>query len=136
MTRLAGFPDIVIQRPHGSAVRFSEPPDYAAAKAGDAEAAVRFVDAMADPARTAELRALLGDRLPVVVAAHAKEATGRNAIPERYAYVLARTLGLPLDSEIVQANRPRRTGQSGEYRLSVHCDIDGLIRSRLPARGR
>jgi adenine/guanine phosphoribosyltransferase-like PRPP-binding protein len=123
----ADFPNVVIHRPYGSAVRYVQHPDYAAAKAGDPEAAVRFVDAMVDPATMAELRAILGDRKPTVVAVHAEEAAGRNAIPERYAYVLARDFKLPLDEDIVQANRTGRTGQSGEYRLAVHAEFDGPL---------
>jgi hypothetical protein len=123
------FPDIVIQQPYGSPIRFDQRPDYAAAKAGDPEAAVRFVDDMIDPAKLNALRVTIGARKPTVVAVHAEEAAGRNAIPERYAALLSRDLGLPLDEDIVQANEPRRTGQNGEYRLSVHSEFDGPVRA-------
>ena len=122
-----GFPDVVIQLPAGSPVRFSEHPDYAAAKAGDPEAAARFVNVMVTPAKLDELRTLIGDRQPVAVAAHAEEAAGRNAIPQLYADYLGATLGLPVDNAIVQANRPQRTGKDGEYRLSVHSEFDGPV---------
>ena len=32
-----------------------------------------------------------------------------------------------MDARIIQANRPQRTGQSGEYRLSVHSEFDGPV---------
>jgi adenine/guanine phosphoribosyltransferase-like PRPP-binding protein len=121
------FPDVVIQRPYGSPVRYVDHPDYAAAKAGDPEAADRFVDDMIDPAKVDALRHAIGDSKPTVVAAHAEEAAGRNAIPQTYAKVLARDFGLPVDEDIVQANGPQRTGQGGEYRLSVHSEFDGPV---------
>jgi hypothetical protein len=121
------FPDVVIQRPYGSPVRYIGHPDYAAAKAGDPEAADRFVDDMVDPAKVSELRAAIGDSKPTVVAVHAEEAAGRNAIPETYAKKLSGDLGLPLDDGIVQANKPQRTGQSAEYRISVHSEFDGPV---------
>ena len=123
------FPDVVIHQPHASPIRASQHPDFAAAKAGDPEAAARFVDDLIEPAKLEQLRTLIGHRQPTVVAVHAEEASGRNAIPERYAYVLARDLGLNLDEDIVQANRPQRTGQRGEYRLSVRAEFDGPVQS-------
>ena len=101
---------MVIQVPHGSPLRWSQHPDYAPAKAGDPAAAVRFVDAVVSQAGLERLRLLIGGRRPIIAAAHAEEAGGRNALPERYAFLLSRRFGLPLDVEIVQANRPRRTG--------------------------
>jgi hypothetical protein len=125
----AGFPDIVIQQPYGSPVRFDQHPDYAAAKAGDPEAAVRFVDAMVDPGKVESLREKIGHGKPIVVAVHAEEAAGRNAIPQTYAEKLSSELGLPLDDGIIQVNEPRRTGQRGEYRLSTHSEFDGPVQS-------
>ncbi len=122
-----GFPDVVIQQPWGSPIRSTQHPDYAAAKAGEREAAVRFVAAMLDPRKFDVLRALIRDRTPIVVAVHAEEATGRNAIPETYAVWLAGELGLVLDEDIVQANRPQRSGKDGEYRLAVRSVFDGPI---------
>ncbi len=63
----------------------------------------------------------------VVIAAHAEEAAGRNAIPQAYAEYLGHALGLDVDNTLVQANRPQRTGQGGEYRLSVHSEFDGPV---------
>ena len=117
----------MIQVPHGSPRRWSQHSDYAAAKAGDPEAAVRFVDDLVSAEKLDELRAIIGQRRPIVVAVHAEEATGRNAIPQTYAHLLAEELGLPLDRNIIQANRPRRTGQRGDYRLAVRTEFDGPV---------
>ena len=59
------------------------------------------------------------------MAPHAEETTGRNAIPETYANHLGDILGLPVDLQIVQANRPQRTGRDGAYRLAARADFDG-----------
>jgi hypothetical protein len=121
------FPDVVVQQPHGSPAHYLDHPDYAAAKAGDPEAAVRFVGDTIDPAKIDALRAAIGDSKPTVVAVHGEEAAGLNAIPERFAKVLSDALGLPVDTDIVQANRPGRTGQNAEYRMSVHSKFDGPV---------
>jgi simple sugar transport system permease protein len=122
-----GFPDVVIQQPAGSPVRFSAHPDYAAARAGDKAAAERFVDAMVTVDKIEQIRRMIGDTQPIVVAPHAEEVTGRNAIPETYAHYLSDELGLSVDREIVQANRPRRTGQDGAYRRAARCAFDGDV---------
>jgi hypothetical protein len=92
-------------------------PDYAAAKAGDALAAVRFVLAMIDGHRIALVSGLFRSATPVIVAVHAEEASGRNTIPRVYGQYLARTLRLPFDDDIVQSNRPQRTGKTNLYRI-------------------
>lgn len=73
------------------------------------------------------MRTLIGDSQPIVVALHAEEATGRNAIPVAYATDHADALGLPVDDEITQSNRPQRTGRDGAYRLATHSECDGAV---------
>jgi hypothetical protein len=125
----AEFPDVVIQQPFNPLVRPAQHPDYAAAKAGDKDAAERFVASMVVSARLGEIKRLIGDRKPVLVAPHAEEAAGRNAIPETYANYLGDKLGLIVDEGIVQANRPQRTGRDGAYRLASRAEFDGPVES-------
>jgi hypothetical protein len=77
----ADFPDVVIQRPFNPLAQPTQHPDYAAAKAGDKDAADRFVISIIAPEGLDRIRRLVGDRRPILVAPHAEETTGRNAIP-------------------------------------------------------
>ena len=62
-------------------------PDYRRAKAGDAAAAVRLVTEFAEPLGRDAARCFAG---PVIyVAAHAREASGDNAIPQILAEAIA-----------------------------------------------
>lgn len=73
---------------------------------------------------------MIGDLRPTVVAPHAEETAGRNAIPETYANYLGDRIGLPVDEDIVQANRPHRTGTDGAYRLATRSEFDGYVERR------
>ena len=75
----------------------------------------------------AELRSLIGGRTPTIVAVHAEEAAGRNAIPQTYAKALSEELGLAYDRDIVQANSPQRTGKSALYRLQNRPTFEGPV---------
>ena len=123
----ADFPEVVIQQPWGTGVRPIDHPGYRAAKAGDPDAAARFVSDTVTADALERLRSLTGCRRPIIVAVHAEEASGRNAIPERYGYLLSHDLGLPLDEGIVQANRPQRTGKSNLYRILNRVEFDGPV---------
>jgi hypothetical protein len=121
------FPQVVVQRPPNSPMRITEHPDYTAAKAGDTRAAMRVVDDAIDERAMAKLQKLIGDRRPTVVPVHAEEASGRNALPRVYAHELAGTLGLPVDNEIMQANRAFRTGEGAAYRMQNGAEFDGNV---------
>lgn len=121
------FPEVVIQQPWDSPARPKAHTDYAAAKAGDTDAAFRFVQDMLRADKLDDVRAMIGNSEPVIVAVHAEEATGRNKIPLVYAAVLGDALGLPVDEEIVQANRPQRRGRSNLYRLLHPVEFDGAV---------
>lgn len=55
------------------------------------------------------------------------EATGRNKIPRAVAEALAAKLGLETAVDIVQANRPRRTGLDALSRLFAVPEFDGSV---------
>ncbi len=122
-----GFPDVVVQQPWGLARPVGHP-DYVAAKAGDTDAAFRFVQDVVTLEKVGEVRAMVGDRQPVIVPVHAEEASGRNKLPLAYAEELGEQLGLPVDDQIVQANRPQRTGKSNLYRMQNAVAFDGDVR--------
>ncbi|WP_326999495.1 PLxRFG domain-containing protein [Comamonas testosteroni] len=118
------IPDAIIGSTLGSA---SSHPDYAAAKGGDIEAAVRLAKDLVTPELVAKVKAAIGDSKPLVVPVAAEEAAGRNKIPRASAEVLALRLGLDTAFDIVQANRARRTGMDGLDRLFAPVDFEGAV---------
>ncbi|MPT10941.1 PLxRFG domain-containing protein [Comamonas sp.] len=123
-TSATSMPDAIIGSTLGSA---SSHPDYAAAKGGDIEAAVRLAKDLVTPELLAKVKALIGDSKPLVVPVAAEEAAGRNKIPRASAEVLALRLGLDTAFDIVQANRARRTGMDGLDRLFAPVDFEGAV---------
>ena len=125
--RLHGFPveaDVPIWRyPDDAALKAH--PDYIAAKAGDAAAAVRLVSDLALP--------FLHDhrhRLPssaCYVAPHAREATGDNAIPQVLALACSMVAGGEADDDIVQISRVFHTGADPMERIATRPDFEGLV---------
>lgn len=127
-----GFPDVVI---HTTVAARDAHPDYPAAKAGNAEAAIRLVaDLLCEPAVEA-LRLLIGGRRPLLLGVHAIEHHGFNAIPELMAQWLRRWLGLAVSHDIMQANRVGHTRARAAHRMvtparfagDVHDGIDYVI---------
>lgn len=126
-TSATSMPDAIIGSTLGSA---SSHPDYAAAKAGDIEAAFRLAQDIVTPELVAKVRAAIGDSKPVVVPVAAEEATGRNRIPVAAAGVLAQRLGLSTSGAIVQANRAHRTGMDGLDRIFAPVDFAGAVEAK------
>lgn len=120
----AMIPDAMIGSTLGGA---SSHPDYAAAKGGDIEAAVRLAQQLVSPELVAKVRAAIGDAKPRVVPVAGEEAAGRNKIPRAAAEVLAMRLGLETASGIVQANRAHRTGLDGLDRIFAPVDFSGTV---------
>lgn len=118
------FPDVLI---HASESAVKQHPRYQAAKSGDAEAAVRLVEETINAAQVDALRAFLGGRRPTLVSVHALEDEGVNAIPEVFAEALAKSLGLPHASGIVQANIVGHTGADGYARLARQPAFEGQV---------
>lgn len=121
---MAGMPEAIIHAPL-SAER--ESPDYRAAKSGDPDAAMRYVESLVTVKGLRQIREALGGRRPIVVPVRAEESAGRNKVPSAYASVLAEALELDMDGGIVQANRPRRTELDGLERLFTQPEFDGPV---------
>ncbi|GEQ77941.1 hypothetical protein CTTA_4946 [Comamonas testosteroni] len=126
-TSATSMPDAIIGSTLGSA---SSHPDYAAAKAGDIEAAFRLAQDIVTSELVAKVRAAIGGSKPVVVPVAAEEATGRNRIPVAAAGVLAQRLGLSTSGAIVQANRAHRTGMDGLDRIFAPVDFAGAVEAK------
>jgi hypothetical protein len=84
------FPDVLI---HASESAVKQHLAYKAAKAGDGDAASDLVFDTFNQVKMLELKALVGDRAPTLVSAHAFEREGVNAIPEVFADQLGKVLG-------------------------------------------
>lgn len=121
------FPNVVVQRGPGSAVRIKDHPHYAGAKAGDIDSAMRVVNDVIDERAMAKLQKVIGDRKPEVVPVHAVESGGVNALPRAYAHEVADRFHLPVNNEIVQSNRAFRTGQGAAYRMRNRAEFAGNV---------
>lgn len=121
------FPDVDIVHTTGT---ISSHHAYAAAKKGSLESALMLVDDFLD----VEYLQLLNHRFQqsqpdYIVAVHAEERSGRNKIPIAFGLFLEANLNVPLDTEIVQADRAFRTGADGYARLVKKVRFDGAVYS-------
>lgn len=110
---------------HTTLSKLKKHPDYRAAKAGDIQAAIRVVGSVINPAKIQALKKKHPDA--IVVAPHAQEATGRNAIPEVLADAFG-DAGFEVDTSIVQANRAERTDKDSVLRLVLRPEFEGEVR--------
>lgn len=88
---------------------------YTAAKKGNHRAAARLVEAFVDLDAIDKLGAAYPNA--IVVAPHAIEATGMNALPRMYANVIAERTGLDNELDMIQTNVVGHTGASRRTRL-------------------
>lgn len=119
------FPNVLIAQSHAS---ITGHPDYAAAKQGDAAAALSVVQSVVTP----EFARVLIDQLKpencdYLVAVHAEEAAGRNKLPEAFAAVVEAITKVPEEARIVQAVKAHRTGADGFDRLIKRVVFDGHV---------
>ena len=125
------FPDAVLLASEREKLSY---PDFAAAKSGDAVAAVKLVNALADEAGLATIRRLLDSKQggqPVLVSAHAYERDGYNAIPVALARLMSERLGTQFDANVVQTNIVGHTGADGYGRLARQATFGGNM---MPGR--
>ena len=122
------FPDAVLLATESRTKRH---PEYAAAKSGDAAAALRLVDALVEEPGVATVRRMIdaasGVGVPVLVSAHAYEGEGVNAIPMALARLLARRLRVDCEEEVVQINVVSHTGADGYGRLARQAALTGEV---------
>ncbi|MBY0243619.1 MAG: hypothetical protein K2X55_30375 [Burkholderiaceae bacterium] len=104
-------------------------PDYAAAKAGDAQAALRAVQDTLPPAFIDQVRAQFGGRDVIVQPVLSIEQTGRNKLPLAGAHVLAHGAGLRVSEHVVQSTRPQRTTLGGLERIFSRPQFVGEVQA-------
>jgi hypothetical protein len=110
VTRLpwpADFPDVII---HTDVRTRDAHHSYAAAKGGDADAALELaIDLLSDDALS-NLREAIGEHGAVLLPVTAEETQGFNAIPDAMAQVIGRDLGLrAVSGQVVQTNKVGHT---------------------------
>lgn len=118
------FPKTVIDRGLGDATSHYM---YEAAKAGDVESAYILAKDLVSDEAIAELERIIDGRETIIVPVHAEEAVGRNMIPLATSAVIAKKLGLEVDTNIVQAIKVSRTDGDGWHRLANPPAFDGTI---------
>jgi hypothetical protein len=106
--------------------------DYAEAKAGDGEAAVRLVDDTINPLVVEALRQRHGHERPTLLPVVAEESDGANAIPLALAQRLSLVLGWEVEAGVIQSNVAARTRKDGYYRLAIQPVFDGTADVRQP----
>lgn len=99
---------------------------YEAAKSGSATAAMKIAKQLVTPDLLNALRPLADDQ-PIAVGVVSIEATGRNALPQAGAAVIARSLGIEMDLGIVQSSKPKRTGMDGLDRIFARPEFSGDV---------
>ncbi|MFG1417186.1 anti-CBASS Acb1 family protein [Xanthobacter sp. V0B-10] len=102
-------------------------PAYAAAKAGDQDAALDVVSDLVKPEMIEQARQRFG-RDVVYAPVHAEEATGKNRLPTALAALYASETGAHADGSIVQANRAFHTGAKAMDRMIARPLFEGEVK--------
>jgi hypothetical protein len=123
-TSLYDFPDIVL---HADELAVKRHPQFAAAKAGDADAAELLVESCANRNRLPELTAFVRGEDVRLLPVHALESEGVNEIPAALAELLSDWLGLRITDSVVQSNTVGHTGASGFQRLANQAFFAGQV---------
>lgn len=118
------FPKVVRNGDLGS---LAKEPSYLLAKQGDIDAALTLVSSLITNDTISQLTTLLGESKPRIVPVLALEETGANKIPVAMAAVLAVSLGLELETDIVQTEKVYRTGAGADHRLAFNPSFEGNV---------
>ena len=103
---------------------------YAAAKAGDPEAAWRLVNDMLIGEAIAQINTYANRQRLVILPVSAIESAGFNAIPNVFGEILSARCACQFsDTEIVQSNRVHHTRANGWHRLVTPATFEGTIRA-------
>jgi len=118
------FPAVFI---HASESFVKTHPAYSAAKAGDGLAAMELASAAISPKILEQPWKRFNEHAPILVSAHAEEASGVNAIPDAMTWVISAFLKWPREPRIIQTNKVSHTGASGYERLQRQALFGGSI---------
>jgi hypothetical protein len=122
------FPPVVL---HTSVKIRDAHPAYAAAKSGDAEAALELAEFLIQPTAIEKLARIFAQcSNPVLLPIHAEEQDGFNAIPLGISQILSAVSGVPIDDEILQVNKVAHTHADGFTRLARQPEFDGHVNEK------
>jgi hypothetical protein len=124
-TEWRDFPDVVI---HAEESLVKKHPLYMPAKGGDVKAAEGLVLEASTIGALDKISALVGAKRPHLLAVHALETEGANAIPRTFARILSKMLDLPMAKGIIQINRVVHTGADGYRRLALPALFGGDVK--------
>lgn len=125
---LESFPDVVI---HADEREVRSHPAYKAAKTGDSDAAYTLVYAYLNASFIQRIQKFISGKNTTLVAVHAVEREGLNAIPEAMADVLSNQHNCSVDTEIVQTNIVSHTKADGFSRLARQPVFNGNVDSEM-----
>lgn len=121
------FPDVIV---HTDLRSRDSHPEYVAAKAGDADAAISLAAELLDIPAIERLRQTIGLQPALLLPVIADETTGFNAIPDAMAQVLSSRLGYEVVAgEIVQINKVGHTRAPAFQRLVTPAHFDGAVQA-------
>jgi len=105
--------------------------DYAAAKAGDTDAAFRFVRSVYSSPDHLKRIKKLGKDYPdaIIVGVLAQETAGKNKIPLAFIRRISELTGIEYDRSIFQINKVGRTGSGAAYRLANRPKFSGAVQA-------
>jgi hypothetical protein len=124
-TAWGAFPEVLICANEPVATRH---PLYAEAKIGDPRAASGLVADIVSDEVKALLASMMGRHRPRLLAVHAVETAGMNAIPRVFGRLLSEQFDLVLESGVVQMNRVTHTKADGYHRLAFPAVFDGSVK--------
>jgi hypothetical protein len=116
--------DAIICAPIGAAKAH---PDYKAAKAGNAEAAIRVAKSVVTPELVEQVRSLADVTSAVLLPVISVEAEGNNKIPQAVAELVGQATGIYVTEDVVQADSPKRTAMEGLDRIFNSPTFDGYV---------
>ena len=102
---------------------------YKKAKNGDFEQSAILIDKFLREDTIQDIKEMIGDEKPIIVPILSEEATGKNRIPQAFAYALASQLNLQVDTNIRQINKAKRTDSGIYHRYVSQPEFGGEVRA-------
>lgn len=125
-TAWGDFPPVIS---NGKLRDLSNEPEYQEAKSGNFEQSVKLVDKLIKDETVQHIKEIIGDNKPIIVPILSEEASGKNRIPQAYAYALANELNLQVTDEIFQSNTAKRTGKGIYHRYVSPPEFSGNVQA-------